>query len=88
MAALCRQPVVRVDLVDVDGTSALLLAAQRGHDECVRRLIGAHASPNLPRADGLRALHYAALGGHAACAAALLDARADSSARDRCFRPM
>ena len=72
-----------VDEQDVDGTSALLLACQRGHTECVVALLEAGAAPDIARADGLTAIHYACLGGHLPCVKQLVHARASAEVRDR-----
>ena len=51
----------------------LHLAAEAGHGEVVRLLLGASASPDARNYGGSTPLHLAAAGGHAAAVAALLD---------------
>ena len=79
---LCEAGAMPVDSADVDGTTPLTIAAQRGHAQCVRALIMARADMEASRADGMGALAYAALGGHAPCVRLLVLASAALSVED------
>lgn len=60
---------------------ALVLAAEKGHTECVRLLLEHRADVEAQRPkDGSTALHAAASGGHAACVKMLLTSGADPNA--------
>lgn len=80
----------RVD-ADVDepaglaGTTALMLAAGRGHVECCALLLRRRADPRRADAAGGSAAHHAAKAGHAAVLQLLLD-RGASLAADRAGR--
>eukprot|EP00439_Symbiodinium_sp_Y106_P057608 s2367_g8.t1 len=65
--------------------SALLLAAQRGHKDAVRALIGAGAD-DLPRQDGATALSLATQRDHLHVVLLLLDASADKDKALRDFQ--
>ena len=74
---------VRVDAVEPNGASGLLIACQQGKVACCNLLIGAHADINLAMhqhaADdegGFTPLVAAAQNGHDGCARALLEAGA------------
>jgi hypothetical protein len=59
-----------------------LMAAQKGHEECLHVLLDAGASANEADESGATALMLAAREGHEDCARALLDRGADIDARD------
>ena len=59
------------------GNSALMVAAQGGHDKCVDLLIKAGADVNKQRHFGHTALMHAAQGGHVECVLLLIKAGAD-----------
>ena len=62
---------------DVNGT-ALMIASQTGHLECVRALLAAGADPNVKRSrDMCHALHLAAGGGHGDICQLLIDKGCD-----------
>jgi FOG: Ankyrin repeat len=59
------------------GNSALYLAAQNGHSQCLHTLLEHQANPNLKSKAGWSALHIAAQNGHADCVKLLLHKGAD-----------
>ena len=61
-----------VDDADHDGATSLSIAAQFGHEACLRKLLAARSDPSIRRADGLSPLAYAAASGHCDCLQALL----------------
>ena len=64
-----------------DGVTALILAAEKGHDTILRALLEAGADPSAAKhANGATALIFAAENGHAAAVEALLAAGADANA--------
>ncbi len=73
---------VAVDASDEAGWTALMLAADAGHDAIVRLLLGAGASVHLENDAHDTALHLAAREGRAEASRLLLDAGADFAARD------
>lgn len=54
-----------IDGRDATGSTALQLAAARGHGEVVQRLVYAHATLDLEDDAGYTALQLAAMNGHA-----------------------
>ena len=66
-----------VDATEEDGWTALMFAAQGGHDSCALELLKAGAAVDATDEDGYTALMFAAQNGHDPCARALLKARAD-----------
>ena len=78
----------KLDIVEADGSTMLLYAAQRthhrtpraadGHVRTVRLLLRALADPNQARWDGISPLAYAAYWGDAESAQLLLEARAEA----------
>ncbi len=72
----------RVDELDAFGNTALMWAADRGHTDIVRRLLGAGANPNLQNNQGTTALIRAAKEGQAQAVEALLEAGADVTRTD------
>merc|ERR1712196_704969 len=74
----------KVDDRDVEGRTALMLAAAAGHDRCVRVLLSKHsASPFVKTPTGETALHFASRGGHVSCVEALLYSGADATATNQ-----
>jgi hypothetical protein len=71
-----------VAFFDASGTTALHLAAQRGHDAVVRTLLEAGADVDFRGALGTTALHFAAQRGHEAVVETLLRRGADEIAVD------
>jgi ankyrin repeat protein len=67
----------------VDGQTALMLAAKRGHSEVVQLLLETGAVLGALDHDGRSAVHYAACNGHTQLLPSLLATRADASRRDR-----
>ena len=82
----------KLDIVEADGSTMLLYAAQRthqrtphaadGHVRTVRLLLRALADPNQARWDGISPLAYAACWGDAESAQLLLEARAAAHTAD------
>ena len=66
-----------------DGWTALHLATQNGHKDCLEVLIKAKADVNARNQNGRTALHVAALNGHKDCLEALIKANADVNAVDK-----
>ena len=64
------------------GCTALMRAARRGHEPCLRVLLEAKADPNKTNMHGRTALFSAARGGHEPCLHALLAAGAVVGAQD------
>jgi len=65
---------VGIDNVDVNGNTALILAARRGHDDCVGMLLNAGADfsiENTKAGEGKTALEFASDRAHAGCAVLL-----------------
>ena len=58
---------------DRNGSTALLVAAWKGHIECVRVLLDIGADIESKNNQGGTALHLSSLEGHTACAVVLLD---------------
>jgi ankyrin repeat protein len=75
------QGYTRVDTVIVDGCTLLHLAAWRGHDAVVARLLGLGANMGLRNAYGDCATHWACERNRASCLALLLDAGASFNER-------
>jgi TonB family protein len=71
-----------VDAADETGWTALMYAAEAGHDDVVEALLEAGARPNLQNQAGETALHLAARHGRAASAGLLVRAGADLGLRD------
>jgi uncharacterized protein len=76
-AALLAHPKTQVDAANKAGETALMMAALRGNEEWVRRLISSGAKINRA---GWTPLHYAASGGEPKLVALLLDQGADIEA--------
>lgn len=66
--------------LEFGGTTALLMAAQHGDAESVRRLLSAGADANDTAGDGKSALVMAAFAGHGGTGSVLLNAGADPNA--------
>jgi TonB family protein len=79
---LLAAPGADVDAADEAGWTALMYAAEAGHDEVVEALLEAGAKPNLQNQAGETALHLAARHGRTASADLLLKAGADLGLRD------
>jgi ankyrin repeat protein len=62
-----------VDLRNKQGETALILAARRGHDDYIEKLIDHGADINACDQDGCTALHYAAAYGHVDTISVLVD---------------
>ena len=69
-----------VEAAQTDGVTALMLAAQGGHEAVAQLLLQHSADVAAARNDGATALMYAALGGHEAVAQLLLQHGADVAA--------
>ncbi len=67
---------VPVDLVNQNGNTALILAAEFGESEIVRQLIGAKASVDMANQDGNTALILAAKSGESEIVRQLIEAKA------------
>jgi uncharacterized protein len=76
-AALLAHPQIQLDAANQAGETALMMAALRGNEEGVRRLLERGAAVNRP---GWTPLHYAASGSATALVALLLDKGADIEA--------
>ena len=61
----------------------LMVAASRGHAECIAPLLNGGASVDAKTNRGVTALMWAASKGHAECIAPLLNGGASVDARDR-----
>lgn len=75
------QTKVDVNAKRKDGTTALMLAAIKGHTGVVRALLDAKANVNARASNGATVLIGAAQEGHKAVVQLLLDARADVNAK-------
>lgn len=71
-----------VDLRNVEGETALLLASLNGHLDTCRTLLDRDADVSLADRDGWTALHNAASRGHREIVRLLLERRADPNARN------
>ena len=67
-----------VDATEEDGWTALMFAAQGGHEQCALELLKAGAAVNHSSNDGRTALMSACLSGHEQCALELLKAKSRS----------
>ena len=65
-----------MDAQNKDGWTALMLAAQKGHEQVVRDLLEAGAVVGAQDNDGVTALMFAAQNGHEQVALVLLEAGA------------
>lgn len=90
VAGCCREDALAEDLLtrgavpdarDADGYTALMYAANRGHDGCVSRLLTHGANPNAADEQGSTPLMFAAQHGHTRIVERLLDAGADPDSR-------
>jgi ankyrin repeat protein len=64
-------------MAQFDGWTALMFAAQNGHEQVALVLLEAKADPNKAESDGVTALMLAAQNGHKQLALVLLEAKAD-----------
>ena len=64
------------NIVDVDGTSPLILSSALGHAGCVGRLLAGHANVAHKNAESESALHAACETGQGEVASLLIEARA------------
>ncbi|KAK0644158.1 ankyrin repeat-containing domain protein [Cercophora newfieldiana] len=84
--------VSEIDDPDQNGATALYVAAQNGHTDCVRFLLQSGASASLAENHGTTPLHFAAIGGHLETVKLLLehakepDSKVDVNAVDRLNR--
>ena len=69
---------------DNDGWTALMLAAQNGHEQVARVLLEAGAVVGAQNNDGSTALMHAARNGHEQVARVLLEAGADRNPNSTC----
>lgn len=75
MLAALEQQCNHPDVVDPQrGCTALHMAADGGHEDCLRALVERGASVEAADTLGLTALHWAAAAGREPCLQALLDA--------------
>jgi ankyrin repeat protein len=68
---------------DKDGSSALMIASEKGDPEMVKLLIQSGADINAHNIDGYTALMYAAYKGNRQIAELLVENKADVNARDK-----
>src|SRR5690242_19089009 len=61
------------NIVDIDGDTAVMIAAHHGFAECVRELLKYSADPNVRNKDDKAALMIAQAKGHADCVARTLE---------------
>lgn len=83
--ALLRRPTDPVDVngASDDGSTALIVAAEKGHPATVAALAEAGAAVNAGDSLGWTPLHFAAVNNHAECARVLVQAGATVDVRDR-----
>jgi len=76
---------VNVNAKDADGTTALMMASERGNDSIVKLLLNAHAFINQKEdsSRGNTALMYASENGHAQVVRTLLNAKAEVNLKNR-----
>lgn len=77
LAALLEAPKLDLEATNANGETALMMAAFRGHNPSVRKLIEKGAALNR---DGWTPLHYAAANGHVDTINILVEAGADLNA--------
>jgi len=75
---LSRSERKALDVSDDDGMTPLMMAAAKGHAECVKILLAGGANRSLKSDEGLTALEYATNNKHANCIS-LLDGSAEKS---------
>jgi ankyrin repeat protein len=80
--ALLAQHGANVEASDLNGNTALILAAGDQHVDSVRALIACGANVNAASKSGYTALHAAARWGNEAIVRLLVDARANIGARE------
>ena len=73
----------RVDAVDEDGRTALMVAVAKNNADCVKALLVVGADVNAEDKGGETALMKAALNGNAEIVKVLLEAGADVNAKDK-----
>ena len=73
-----------INKTDADGRTALAWAAFRGDFRCVRKLLVAGASPNVPARDGCIPLHMAARAGSFPCLHILIRFGSKIDHKDSC----
>ena len=73
---LARLLPAQVDMLDENGLTPLMMAAQRGYETIVRALLELNASPDLRGFRMMTALHHAVIQKHLTVADALLEANA------------
>ena len=73
---------MNVDECDEDGQTALHLAADKGHVDCVNLLLQNGANPNAADTSGISALEAAVIGGNVDVVRILLDAGGDPDQKD------
>ena len=83
----------RIDALNIQSVTPLMLASQSGYAQMVAVLLGHGASVNLKAGGttyikGFSALHFAALRGHSQIAEQLLEAGTDAMPRWRAVTPL
>ncbi|XP_043202856.1 kinase D-interacting substrate of 220 kDa-like isoform X4 [Amphibalanus amphitrite] len=73
---------VAVDDRDENGTTAMMVASEKGHSAFIHALVEFGADATLSDLDNWTALHFAAKEGHVACVRELLEAGANTEAKD------
>ena len=73
----------RVDAVDEDGRTALMVAVVKNNADCVKALLVVGADVNAKNKNGYTALMAAVLKGHTDCVKPLLKAGADANVKDK-----
>lgn len=63
---------IDIDAVDIQGNTAVALAAIQGKVKVVSTLISAGANVNIPNGNALAPLHHAAFAGHLECVRRLI----------------
>jgi len=81
LSALLDSKAIELDAKDADGRTALMLAAEGGHEECVEQLCARGATIDATDESGCTALMYASESGSVSCIRALLTAAQSSDAR-------
>jgi hypothetical protein len=64
-------------MIDQNGKTSLMYAAEQGHVSCLKALIQHRVDVNITDKLGKSALIYAAMGGHASCLDVLVKHKAD-----------
>ena len=68
------QEGVDIDCCNFYGKTALIIATERGHKECIDILLAANANPNITDFEGMIPLSIAILQGHNECIKSIIKA--------------